>query len=293
MREYARISPRFWMGETGRLIRGKGPEPQLLALYLLTSPHSNMIGLYWCPVTYMAHETGMTMQGASKALQSLVDLGFCHYDAASEVVWVIEMARYQVGERLSEKDKQTKGVQNAYDDLPKNAFLPAFFLRYKDAFCMTNARFSEAPSEPLASKEKEKEKEREKEQETEKEARAGFDAFWSAWPSHSRKTEKDKCLTHWKSEGLAARAQEVLTSLEAWKASSQWVKDDGQFIPAPMVWLRKKPFDAAPPLSPSLAQPRQPSFGRAPVDPGWLRGFGGQPSDPNVIDAESARLSYE
>lgn len=245
MREYARISPRFWMGETGRLIRTKGPEAQLLALYLLTSPHSNMIGLYWCPVTYMAHETGLSMQGASKALQSLVDIGFCHYDSASEVVWVVEMARYQVGEKLSEKDKQAKGVQNAYDDLPKNPFLRAFFEHYGEPFCMSKARDSEAPSKPLASKEKAQEKEQEKEKD--QAMRAGFDSFWEAWPSHSRKAEKDKCLTFWKAEKLAESAEQILASVSAWKASAQWSKDGGQYIPAPLPWLRKRVFEAAHP----------------------------------------------
>ena len=251
MREYARISPRFWMGETGRLIRTKGSEAQLLALYLLTSPHSNMIGLYWCPVTYMAHETGLTMQGASKALQSLIDIGFCQYDSASEVVWVVEMARYQVGERLSEKDKQAKGVQNAYDDLPKNPFLRAFFEHYGEPFCMSKSRDSEAPSKPLASKEKAQEKEQEKEKD--QAMGAGFDSFWEAWPAHSRKAEKDKCLTFWKTEKLAESAEQILASVSAWKASAQWTKDGGQYIPAPLPWLRKKAFEAPAPAPAPVA----------------------------------------
>lgn len=165
MREYARVSPRFWVGETGREIRSKGSDAQLLALYLMTSPHSNMIGMYWCPVAYMAHETGMSFEGASKALQSLVDCSFCTYDTSSEVVWVTEMASYQVGECLSEKDNQVKGVQKVYDELPKNPFLSMFYERYGQPFRMANRRHYEPPSKPLASKEKEQEKATEKAQE--------------------------------------------------------------------------------------------------------------------------------
>lgn len=249
MREYARISPRFWMGETGRSIRSKGANAQLLALYLLTSPHSNMIGLYWCPITYMAHETGMSSEGASKALKSLTEIGFCHYDEASEVVWIVEMARYQVGDRLSEKDKQAKGVQNAYNDLPKNLFLEQFYERYGEPFCMTEKRSSEGASKGLGSKEKAQEKE--KDQEKDQELSVGFEEFWAAWPKHHRKGEKDKCLTRWKAERLHLRSTEIVANVEGWKRSAQWTKDGGQFIPAPLVYLRSTTYEnPVPPAAP-------------------------------------------
>jgi hypothetical protein len=252
MREYARISPRFWMGQTGRSIREKGANAQLLALYLLTSPHSNMIGLYWCPAAYMSHETGLSSDGALKALRSLVEIGFCEYDEASEVVWVVEMAKYQVGERLSEKDKQAKGVQNTYDDLPKNPYLQPFFERYGEAFCMSQARTFEGPSRGLGSKETEQEKE--KAREKEKELCGGFDAFWEAWPKHHRKGDRDKCLAKWKADKLHANADEVVANVEAWKLSTQWKKDGGQFIPAPLVYLRQQTYlnEAPPKASPDL-----------------------------------------
>lgn len=152
MRDYARISPRFWIGETGRQIRSGGIESQLVALYLLSSPHSNMIGLYWQPVTYIAHETGIPIEEATKALASLCESGFCQYDQQTEVVWVREMARFQVADRLKPKDKQIVGVQNAYNDVPANPFLAAFFERYSEAFSMTRARAYEGASKTLGSK---------------------------------------------------------------------------------------------------------------------------------------------
>ena len=57
MRDYGIVSPRFWIGETGKKLRGN-PNEQVLALYLMTSPHANMIGVFHCPILYMAHETG-------------------------------------------------------------------------------------------------------------------------------------------------------------------------------------------------------------------------------------------
>ena len=152
MRDYARVSPRFWIGDTGRQIRTGGADSQVVALYLLTSPHSNMIGLYWQPIAYIAHETGIGFQGATKALESLCDAGFCYYDAQTEVVWVVEMARFQIGDELKPNDKQRKGVQNAYDEVPANPFLEPFFERYAEAFGMTKERIYEGACKPLGSK---------------------------------------------------------------------------------------------------------------------------------------------
>lgn len=69
MRDYAKVSPRFWLGETGRELRKAGAEAQVVAFYLMTSPHANMLGLYYLPVLYLAHETGLGLEGASKGLQ--------------------------------------------------------------------------------------------------------------------------------------------------------------------------------------------------------------------------------
>ncbi len=76
MRDYAKVSPRFWLGETGRELRKAGAEAQVVAFYLMTSPHANMLGLYYLPVLYLAHETGLGLEGASKGLKRAVEAGF-------------------------------------------------------------------------------------------------------------------------------------------------------------------------------------------------------------------------
>lgn len=94
MRDYAKVAPQFWIGATGKALRKAGAEAQVVALYLLTSPHANMLGLYYLPTVYLIHETGLGEEGASKGLQRAIEAGFCSYDEASEVVWVHEMARF-------------------------------------------------------------------------------------------------------------------------------------------------------------------------------------------------------
>ncbi|HBN0617009.1 TPA: DNA-binding protein, partial [Escherichia coli] len=138
----------------------------VVALYMMTSPHSNMLGLYYLPVLYIAHETGLAPEGASKGLQMACEAGFCSYDHDSEVVWVHEMAAWQVGESLKPGDNRCAGVRNEYSALLENPFLSSFYDRYKDDFHLDVRREScrkiEAPSEPLSSQEQEQEQEQER-----------------------------------------------------------------------------------------------------------------------------------
>lgn len=169
MREYSKITPQFWLGSTGKKLRGH-IEAQVVASYLLTSPHANMLGLYYLPKMFIAHETGIPFEGASKGLARCVDVGFCHYDEENEMVWVVEMALHQVGE-LKPNDNRCLGIQNEYDKLPKNLYLQGFYDKYQSLFHMKKSREdaspSEAPCKPLRSQEQEQEQEQEKEQEQE------------------------------------------------------------------------------------------------------------------------------
>lgn len=148
MRDYSKVAPQFWNGKTGKALKAKGSEAVIVALYLMTCQHANMLGLYYLSKAYIAVDTGLGFEGASKGLAWACEVGFCHYDEDSEVVWVVEMAAYQVGERLEPKDNQVKGIQRHYDSLPENPFLGLFYERYGQAFHMAAPR---GTAEPLRS----------------------------------------------------------------------------------------------------------------------------------------------
>ncbi|MGS4866552.1 hypothetical protein [Acinetobacter baumannii] len=166
MRDYGKVSPHFWTGSTGKKLR-ECPDSIVVAMYLMTCPHANMLGLYYMPLLYVAHETGLGLEGAKKGLKWACKAGFCSYDEVSEMVWVHEMARFQVAESLKATDNRCKGIQKDYDSLPTNPFLASFYDKYAAAFCMTNKRegkatlthSNQAPSKTLASQEQEQEQE--------------------------------------------------------------------------------------------------------------------------------------
>lgn len=151
MRDYAKIKSTFWTGTTGREIKrrglegaskglGSGLEGVVVACYLMSSPNSNMIGLYYQPLMYTAHETGLGLEGASKGLQVCIESGFCDFDQASEMVWVYEMAVHQIAEQLSPRDHRVTNIRRTYESLPDCPFLGPFFDRYKDAFHLSHRR---------------------------------------------------------------------------------------------------------------------------------------------------------
>lgn len=164
MRDYSKVAPQFWTGDTGKALKKAGPEAVIVAMYLMTSPHANMIGLYYLPMLYIAHDTELGSEGASKGLARGIEAGFCTYDEASEHVFVHAMARFQIGERLAPNDKRCKGVENELAKAPKGPLRDAFVALYMDAFHLSEASPIEAPSKPLGSQEQEQEQEQEQKQ---------------------------------------------------------------------------------------------------------------------------------
>lgn len=176
MREFGKISPMFWIGDTGRSLRGN-LNAQILALYLISCPTSHMTGVFYCPLVSMAHETGIDLQapskphqspleGVKKALNDLEKGGFCYYDYDSEWIFVFSMAKFQIGDSLKASDKQVKGIKNHLESVPK-LLRNLFIQRYSEAFNLgLEASPLEAPCKPLRSQETEKETEKEKEKET-------------------------------------------------------------------------------------------------------------------------------
>jgi len=211
MRDYAKVVPKMWHGRTMKDLR-RCPEAVVVGLYLMTSPQSNMLGLFMQPVMYMAYETGLSIEGATKGLKHCIEVGFCSYDEGSEFVWVHEMAKYQIAEELKASDLRCKGIQREYDALPDNPFLAEFFDRYKAAFCMVKGRGIQAPSKPLPSQEQEQEQEQERESAQQV----------AAPPPSPEKTAKPKTLATYIAECKAAAVKPVPDghSLRVWAAQA-------------------------------------------------------------------------
>ena len=88
-----------------------------------------------------------------------------------------------------------------------------------------------SPNEQRTSDERSR---KEKEKEKEKETPDGFDEFWSAYP---KKVGKGAAQAAWKKHkpDLATCIAAITTA----KASRDWQKENGQYIPHPATWLNQ------------------------------------------------------
>jgi len=240
MRDYSKVSGQFWTGKTGRSMRGD-MQTQIVAMYLMTSPHANMIGVFHCPIIYIAHETGSPLEGALKGLQNLVEGGFCTYDHDSETVWVHEMAKFQIGSELKATDNRVKDIQKQFEMLPQSLIKQGFQEKYGDVYHLSkeeeNVSPSEAPSKPLRSQKQEQEQKQEYTA-----APDGFAEFWSAYPKKVGKGEAEK---QWK-KAKGKDLQAILKAIERARGQDQWQKENGQFIPNPATWISQRRWEDEP-----------------------------------------------
>jgi hypothetical protein len=74
---------------------------------------------------------------------------------------------------------------------------------------------------------------------------SGFERFWAAWPKSPRKGAKAACLAKWKKHYYETCADQILKHVEWMKTTDQWRKDNGAFVPAPLVYLNQQRWDGA------------------------------------------------
>ena len=131
MRKFVMVSPNFWVGQTGRDLRNAGQNAQLVALYLLSNPHANYMGLYRLPTIYIANDLGLSLDDVHSTLTAIEQTDFARYDSASEYVWIVEGARHQLGADLKPNDNKVKYVNKEFATITKNCrFLRDYFYKY-------------------------------------------------------------------------------------------------------------------------------------------------------------------
>ena len=64
----------------------------------------------------------------------------------------------------------------------------------------------------------------------------GFDEFWSSYP---KKVGKQSALKSFAKAIKTVDLQTLLTAIDRQKRSSQWSRDNGQYIPNPATWLNQ------------------------------------------------------
>ncbi|MCE3238742.1 MAG: hypothetical protein K0R24_1723 [Gammaproteobacteria bacterium] len=111
MRLYGSIRTCFWENEDAQKLSDQG---KLLATYLLTGPHSNMLGCFRLPAGYITEDLRWDIQKVKAAFHELHELRFIARDQTSGWVFIHHFLKWNP----IQNPKQAKGVQKLFDAVP-------------------------------------------------------------------------------------------------------------------------------------------------------------------------------
>lgn len=123
MRDYGKIHSRFWQNET---LRGVDSDAKVLALYLLSSPHTTMLGAFHLPVAYACEDLGWVPERFHKGFETLSEIGFAHYDKATKWVWIVRFLDWN----RPENPNQWKSIVKLAESIPAS-------VSFKEEVCGT------------------------------------------------------------------------------------------------------------------------------------------------------------
>ena len=113
MRDYGRVHCSFWTSPTVAPLSDDG---KLLALYLLTSAHSTIAGVFRMPDGYVAEDLGWRFERVGQAFGELLAKGFAQRCAASKWVWVVKHLQWNPPENPNQRKAAAKVVAAVPDN---------------------------------------------------------------------------------------------------------------------------------------------------------------------------------
>lgn len=113
MRDYGKVATAFWTSDD---VRGLSDGAKLLALFLLTGPHSNMVGAFRLPLAYLEADLGWDRERAVAALAELVHSGFVIHDPEREEVGMPAFLKWNP----LENPNQWKAARKLLEQLPQH-----------------------------------------------------------------------------------------------------------------------------------------------------------------------------
>jgi hypothetical protein len=114
VRDYGKIFTRFWTTPDVAVLSDPG---KLLALYLLSGTHTNMIGCFRLPHEYVSADLGWDRRAVTTRFAELSKRGFLIYDAGTQWVFINNFLRWNP----IENPKQGVAAARLFAEVPKNS----------------------------------------------------------------------------------------------------------------------------------------------------------------------------
>lgn len=268
MRDYGTVHTSFWTSDNIRRLSDDG---RILALYLLSGPHTTSIGCFRLPDGYVSEDLGWSPERVAKGFDELFRNGFATRDERNKWVLVSKFLKWNE----IENPNQGKAAAKLFDQVPTGDL--------KDQLSQLVARYTpKFPPEVLASYERVREglikrlpepfrnQEQEQEQETvmsetksepespkpgkgRKAYPEQFEQFWKAFPTDALMSKQDAGKA-WAKLDDNDRLK-VLASVPAFLA---YCRKNPEYRPVHAVrYLTQRRFDgfAAAPTPTSSGQP--------------------------------------
>jgi hypothetical protein len=113
MRDYGKVHTRFWSSDTIRSLSDSG---RLLAMYLMTSPHSNIAGVFRLPDGYVCEDMQWTPEQVAQGFSELFAKGFANRCETTKWVWIIKHLEWNQPENPNQRKSAAKIAQSVPSD---------------------------------------------------------------------------------------------------------------------------------------------------------------------------------
>lgn len=242
MRDYGKVHTSFWISDGMRRV---SDDARLLALYLLTGQHTNMIGCFRLPDGYVSEDLAWTPERVSKGFDELSANGFATRDSSSK--WVL--IRNFLAWNSVENPNQGIAALRLFDQVPDKSSVKPELARVMASaishISISKLKGSERVLQPFLNQEQEQEQEQEEDSsghgyatppgdqgqsegdnlEQKKTYPDAFELVWSIYPKRAGGNSKSDAYKAWHArirDGTAA--EEIYSGVERYAA---FVKFEG------------------------------------------------------------------
>lgn len=122
MREYGVIHTCFWSSND---ISALSDDAKLLALYLISGPHTTMLGCFRLPFGYVQEDLGWSRERVSKGFHELFEKGFVTHDKHSQWVLIHHFIKWN---RI-ENPNQGKQAVRLFEQIPHESCVKPILAR--------------------------------------------------------------------------------------------------------------------------------------------------------------------
>jgi hypothetical protein len=164
-------------------------DEKLLFLYLITNSYAHVSGIYYLSTDVMATESGLSRNRVFQVLTTLSGLGLVRYDQNLEVVWVVNMLRYQ-----GKGSKNDRAAAKQLASFHKCSLINDFLGHYRDRKIPYSAIPLEPTEYPIPQKAYQ---EQEQEQEQDQDFRKPIAWDRVSFPSDSDTPEARLAVEEW------------------------------------------------------------------------------------------------